>query len=276
MDISGSIYPDQVSLAAVVTPEWQTSFGSALKAVDRRVDFYDNADALTQAYGSWSADLVVLDLALASPALAKRLQNQGPRLLAFGDPDNAGLALAANLVDFIVDAPSEADLRTAIDAALASAPVAGAYRVHDLSDRTIARLGSLGAEAARVAQALARLDAPVIPPPLDLGRLRAMLRVRRERDRFFPAGLFGEPAWDMLLDLAAAGVEERDVGVSSLCIAAAVPTTTALRWIKTMCDAGLFERRDDPHDARRAFISLSDGAAAGMARYMAATTSLRA
>ncbi len=73
----------------------------------------------------------------------------------------------------------------------------------------------------------------------------------------------------MLLDLACAATEGHDVAVSSLCIAAAVPTTTALRWIKNLCDAGMFERRDDPRDARRAFISLSGETLAAMARYLA-------
>ena len=61
----------------------------------------------------------------------------------------------------------------------------------------------------------------------------------------------------LLLDLGAALLEGRQVSVSSLCIAAAVPTTTALRWVKTMVDRGLFLRASDPEDARRAFILLS-------------------
>jgi DNA-binding MarR family transcriptional regulator len=54
------------------------------------------------------------------------------------------------------------------------------------------------------------------------------------------------------------------VSVSSLCIAAAVPTTTALRWIKQLADRGLLERRSDPADARRAFIALAPTAQAAM------------
>jgi DNA-binding MarR family transcriptional regulator len=57
------------------------------------------------------------------------------------------------------------------------------------------------------------------------------------------------------------------VPVSSLCIAAAVPATTALRWIKTMTDVGLFKRRADPHDGRRVFVELSHGASESMRRY---------
>jgi DNA-binding MarR family transcriptional regulator len=97
--------------------------------------------------------------------------------------------------------------------------------------------------------------------------VRRMLRQRRMREQYFPADLFADPAWDMLLDLYAARLERQPVSVSSLCIAAAVPATTALRWIKTMTDAGLFAREADPHDGRRIFIALAEGAFDALARY---------
>lgn len=100
--------------------------------------------------------------------------------------------------------------------------------------------------------------------------VRRMLRERRMREQYFPADLFADPAWDMLLDLYAARLERQPVSVSSLCIAAAVPATTALRWIKTMTDAGLFLREDDPHDGRRIFIALAEGACDALARYFEA------
>lgn len=99
--------------------------------------------------------------------------------------------------------------------------------------------------------------------------MRGVIRVRNARDRYFPAEIFGDPARDMLLDLTAAQIEGRDVSVSSLCIAARVPTTTALRWIRTLCDAGLFARTNHPANARRAFIALAEPAAAAMAAYLA-------
>ena len=74
----------------------------------------------------------------------------------------------------------------------------------------------------------------------------------------------------MLLDLYAARLERQPVSVSSLCIAAAVPATTALRWIKTMTDAGLFVREADPQDGRRIFIALAEGACDALARYFEA------
>jgi hypothetical protein len=100
--------------------------------------------------------------------------------------------------------------------------------------------------------------------------VRRMLRQRRMREQYFPADLFADPAWDMLLDLYAARLERQPVSVSSLCIAAAVPATTALRWIKTMTDAGLFLREDDPHDGRRIFIALAEGACDALGRYFEA------
>ncbi len=77
----------------------------------------------------------------------------------------------------------------------------------------------------------------------------------------------------MLLDLLQAEIAQHRVPVSSLCIAAAVPATTALRWINTMTDNGLFQRRADPHDGRRVFIELAPGASLAMRRFFAETGS---
>lgn len=88
--------------------------------------------------------------------------------------------------------------------------------------------------------------------------IRDLIKLRRMREQHFPAGLFADPGWDILLDLFAAKLEGRTVSVSSLCIAAAVPPTTGLRWITTMTEHGALVRRQDPNDARRVFIELSD------------------
>ncbi|MET1112125.1 MAG: MarR family winged helix-turn-helix transcriptional regulator [Allosphingosinicella sp.] len=103
---------------------------------------------------------------------------------------------------------------------------------------------------------------------LDAGFIRSIIRARRFRNHFFRSELFADPAWDMLLDLMAARVDGQRVAVSSLCIAAAVPPTTARRWIKGLCDEGLFVRIADPEDGRRVFIELSGDAAARMEAYL--------
>ncbi|MGB7371010.1 winged helix DNA-binding protein [Erythrobacter sp.] len=99
--------------------------------------------------------------------------------------------------------------------------------------------------------------------------VREVIAARQARRQFFDAELFSDPAWDMLLDLTAAHVEGQPVSVTSLCIAANVPATTALRWLKQMVESGLFVRGADPTDKRRAFIALSDASLEAMSRYFA-------
>jgi DNA-binding MarR family transcriptional regulator len=89
------------------------------------------------------------------------------------------------------------------------------------------------------------------------------------RSRYFPEDLFADPAWDMLLDLLQAEIAQMRTPVSSLCIAAAVPATTALRWLKTLVQQGVFVRRADPHDGRRVFVELAPEASSAMRRYFA-------
>ena len=109
--------------------------------------------------------------------------------------------------------------------------------------------------------------APALPDPR---LVRAVIRQRQLRQRFFPADLFADPAWDILLDLTAARGEGVNVSVSSLCIASGAAPTTALRWITLMTDAGLLSRENDTRDRRRAFIRLTESGANAMARYFAA------
>lgn len=117
--------------------------------------------------------------------------------------------------------------------------------------------------------ASARLVRAVRPPLPDPRLVRRIIRQRQARAKFFDGALFADPAWDMLLDLTAARVEHVRVSVSSLCIAAGVPPTTALRWIGQMIEAGLLERIEDEIDRRRTFITLTDKAADAMAHYFA-------
>jgi len=97
--------------------------------------------------------------------------------------------------------------------------------------------------------------------------IRLLLKLRRSRDRFFDGELFADPAWDILLELYAADLGQQRISVSSLCVGAAVPPTTALRWINTLESAGWIERRPDPMDGRRYFLSLSCRGLESMSAY---------
>jgi len=185
-----------------------------------------------------------------------------------------------------------APTRTECVAALSLAGLAGVQLSDSLREGESERLRRLNEEVARIAQTLASLTAreDALPSPdrpgmvgdrrtgyaaettrparpVDPQEVRRAIRSRRLREQFFPATLIEDPGWDMLLDLFAAELEDRGVSVSSLCIAAAVAPTTALRWIGKMTEAGLFERRPDPFDRRRAFMMLTERARQGMHRY---------
>ncbi|HZG09132.1 MAG TPA: MarR family transcriptional regulator [Allosphingosinicella sp.] len=84
----------------------------------------------------------------------------------------------------------------------------------------------------------------------------------------FPAVLFADPAWDILLDLTISKLEGVRVSVLSLCLAAPVPTTTAFRWIRRMEAKGLLVRTPDEADRRRIYIDLNDQMLATMVAYL--------
>lgn len=105
---------------------------------------------------------------------------------------------------------------------------------------------------------------PPLPPP---ELINGMIARRELRNRYFESDLFSDPAWNMILDLAAAEGEGRRVSVSSLCIASGVAPTTALRWIGQMVDKGLLVRTEDEIDRRRVFVSLSHEGKVAFARY---------
>jgi hypothetical protein len=82
-------------------------------------------------------------------------------------------------------------------------------------------------------------------------------RSRRERSKYFSKMFFGEPAWDMLIDLFIAQLKGREISTTSLCMASDVPQTTALRYINAMESKGLIERSPSLDDKRRNYVKLS-------------------
>lgn len=197
----------------------------------------------------------------------------------------------------ILVAPSRAERVLAVGRACGEA---GAARLREMSEEERLHLLQLSSQVDAIARSLDRLSAtqgewgaPMsAPEPLreakpdyrapdhrggaganglpDPKLVRQIIANRQRRARFFDAHLFADPAWDMLLDLTAAHAEGQKVSVTSLCIAANVPATTALRWLTQMVETGVLRRVADPADRRRVFIELSESARAGMAGYFAA------
>lgn len=136
-----------------------------------------------------------------------------------------------------------------------------------------AELAAVARDCRALAHRLALLTSATSNPrrsPVEFAsaQVRRYLRARRLREELLPAELFADPAWDMLLDLYASEVEGRRVSISSACIAAAVPPTTALRWLTRLEEVGLTRRQGDAKDSRRSFVRLTPAAQAGIERWL--------
>ena len=89
-----------------------------------------------------------------------------------------------------------------------------------------------------------------------LRRAAANLAIaRRARGQSLPAGLLGEPAWDILLELFA---HEGPQSMKAVSIGTCVPLTSTLRWVGLLEREGLVEQFADPGDARRTLVELSE------------------
>jgi hypothetical protein len=102
---------------------------------------------------------------------------------------------------------------------------------------------------------------------------RSIIFQRRLRDRVIDGGsLFGEPAWEILLDLFIATAEGKSISVSSACIGSAGPPTTALRYLSAMDEQCLVERFKHKSDARVIHVRLTDTAMKKMGAILSASS----
>ncbi|MBO6525814.1 winged helix DNA-binding protein [Erythrobacter sp.] len=251
-------------------------------------------------------DLVLVDCAQASAdalALLARLDMRGGKAGAqlvvsttMGALDDVFGCFSMSAPQILVD-PARAERVIAIGRVLARIPN---LRLREMGEEDRLMLLRLTEQVGRIAERLERLspgqregggafrfESPATawreqgqdyvvaregegrPRLPDAAVIRRLIKARQLRARYFDGELFADPAWDILLDLAAARAERQQVSVTSLCIAAGVPATTALRWIGQMVEADLLVRVSDPHDRRRAYIALADSTADAMARYFA-------
>jgi len=146
--------------------------------------------------------------------------------------------------------------------------------------RPVGARGSTSGRPGKVERALRA--APVTSMPQVTGDAAALVRRqrlaltlarefyagRRRRARYLSIDLFGEPTWDILLDLYVSAREGRRVPTTSACIGAHVPPTTALRWLRILEMRGLVEREEDGRDGRRTFVRLTERGRAVMEAFL--------
>lgn len=112
-------------------------------------------------------------------------------------------------------------------------------------------------------QTLATVELLEGPPVEDENRLlsvaaQRILAKRRLRGQYFPEDIFGEPAFDVLLDLFVGELAGRETYTTSAAVASGAPLTTALRQIAMLVERGLVSRMPDPIDRRRVLLKLTE------------------
>ncbi|WP_184476941.1 winged helix DNA-binding protein [Rhizorhapis suberifaciens] len=137
------------------------------------------------------------------------------------------------------------------------------YARHVLEDRTDINAEQLkGDMIKRLASTRRGSEEPTI------ALAETLILMRRRREEALGRELFADPAWDILLDLYVARSRNRPISISSLCIAASVPATTALRWINSLAERGWLIREADPNDGRRMYVRLTDEASSKMRDFL--------
>ncbi len=147
--------------------------------------------------------------------------------------------------------------------------------VRPLADELIALASRLKIAGEAAATSVAIQHPKKIKPAQASARALKLARhtylLRRKRAAIFgDPDLFGEPAWDILLDLFIAAGEGKSVSVSSACIGSASPPTTGLRWLGVLTDHGLIARENDPEDNRRVIVKLTSSGHTAMQRFFEA------
>ena len=92
---------------------------------------------------------------------------------------------------------------------------------------------------------------------------------RRRRDALFPDGLFGEPAWDLLLAMFTAHEKGQAMILCRAYKAAGVSDTTGRRLLDRMEEEGLITRRRAPRSRKMRIVELTDLAVERLIDYLA-------
>ena len=91
--------------------------------------------------------------------------------------------------------------------------------------------------------------------------IRSVLLVRRARSAILGKQLFSDPAWDIILELYAAKLGERQMSVADVARAIETPESTTRRWVAALEERGLVQSRTDLTKANVVWISLTDDGA---------------
>lgn len=81
---------------------------------------------------------------------------------------------------------------------------------------------------------------PVLPAlPAPARHARQILAMRQARQDHLPTILFGEPGWELLLQLFVAEADRRQLSAAQCVALSGAPPSTAARWIQLLVEEGL-------------------------------------
>lgn len=103
-----------------------------------------------------------------------------------------------------------------------------------------------------------RSPAPAVSDnELVLANIHRWMRRRTLRQQLLGSPeLFGDPAWEMVLDVLVHECEGKDISISAMCITSGIPLSSALRLAQKLCAVGILRRDPDIFDGRRTFMRL--------------------
>lgn len=101
--------------------------------------------------------------------------------------------------------------------------------------------------------------------------MEVTLEIRRRKRRVELLGvshdIFSMPAWELLLELFLADLLGKPNSVSTVGLDTSIPQSTVQRWLVVLEKLQLVQRRRDPLDKRRQWVSLTRKAHKALRRY---------
>lgn len=131
------------------------------------------------------------------------------------------------------------------------------------------RLASAAPKGPRKASTGLSQTSPAEQKPINLRALAVtVLKARQERAKYFSPEAISDPSWEILVQLAAAGLEKRPVSISALCASSDAPFSTASRHVNQLVESGLVVKVRDSEDRRRHLVELHPDTMELMSQYL--------
>ena len=264
--------------------DWGNECAFSLQVLGYQPFLAQNAETALDLFLSYDIAIAIVDYNLPGQDgisliqdLSQTAEAQGRRLnfilaTGYATKDMAIDALRASAVDILEKPILAADLEQALQR------ISALHETPTIQDMLLDKMSSLSMELQRLSQLMGQGAQSTAIPPHDEAAVRGgpcapepshhsehklapfireLLKTESKRREIGGGGLFGDPAWEMLLDLLLANIEQRQVSVSSACIASGAPMSTALRLVRRLVSDGVLFKIPDETDRRRHFLAIN-------------------